>query len=105
MKKYEGFEKYLFTDTYNYFLKYQNMKLNDWNKTDVLSNLERDCNSLVFKYKDNPYASMIVKCTFEQLFNYIVYGCEAATTREQWEEKLEITKNSKPFDPIVRYKY
>lgn len=104
-EKYNGFEKYLFTDTYNYLLKYKSIRITDGVRQNVLENLERDCKSLQFKYKDNPYAFMLVAATFEHLYNGIVYGMEGGICLADWEEKLQVAKNSKPFSKEVVWKY
>ena len=92
-QKYNGIEKYIFRDAYLFFIKWKSIP----NKAENWKVLEQDRSIFIFKYKDHPFAKSMIDSVVEQL-RHENYGTElAGFTHEQWEERLEIAKKSKPW--------
>ena len=92
-QKYDGIEKYIFRDAYRFFIKFKSMP----NIEENWAVLERDREIFYFKYKDHPFAKAMIDSVVEQL-RHENYGTELnGFTHEQWEERLEVAKRSKPW--------
>lgn len=63
-EKYLGIERYMFSDTYNLFLKYRDIKEYDENAWQMLAD---DANKLYDKYKNHPMARNLISATLENL--------------------------------------
>lgn len=94
MAKYDGIERVMFSDIYNFFLKFKDIP-DDSYYWGVLNN---DAKILKFKFKDHPFATKMIDATVEQL-THIIKKTELSDTRgekkmthEQWEEALEVAK-------------
>lgn len=94
MAKYTGIERVIFSDLYNFFLKFKDIPDEKY-YWDVLNG---DANILKFKFKDHPFASKMIDLTVEQL-THIIKKTEITDTRgrktlthEQWEKELEVAK-------------
>lgn len=83
--KYTGIERYIFSDVYNFFLKYKDIPNEDyyWEKC-----LE-DAQMIYFKYKNNPFARALVINTINQLEAKITGVMQDGFTYEQWETQLK----------------
>lgn len=85
-EKYNGIERYIFADAYNFFLKFKDMQNNDYNWNVCI----QDANMIYFKYKNHPLARAIISSTINQLEHIITGGELEGLRHEQWEQKLDI---------------
>lgn len=94
MAKYAGIERVIFSDLYNFFLKFKDIPDEKY-YWDVLNG---DAKILKFKFKDHPFACGMVDLTVQQLTHIIKKTTVTDTrggktlTREQWEAELEVAK-------------
>lgn len=88
-EKYMGMEKYIFTDTYNLFLKFKNMP----DTEEHWKIVQADANMLVSKYKGNYLAQEMVLTVLEQLQHKICGNQLNGKTYKQWEKELGIYSN------------
>lgn len=86
--KYNGIERYIFADVYNFFLKYKDMPNEDY----YWENCLNDSQMLYFKYKNNPFARAMLSSTINQLEAKITGKLQAGLTYEQWDEQLKLAK-------------
>lgn len=82
--KYDGIERYMFADVYNFFLKYKDMPKSDnnWEKCIAESKL------LAFKYKNHPLATSMIASTIVQLEHIINGRLQRGNTHDEWEKLL-----------------
>lgn len=85
-QKYNGMEKYIFADVYNFFLKYKDIPNNDeyWNACRL------DAQMLVEKYKMNYMAKEMMITTLHQLEHKICGTILSGYSYKQWEDLLGI---------------
>lgn len=94
MAKYDGIERIIFSDIYNFFLKFKDVPDENY-YWDILYN---DAKILTFKFKDHPFATRMINDTIEQLTHVIkktkISDTKGTKTlsREEWERELEIAK-------------
>ena len=93
--KYNGIEKYIFSDLYLFFLKYKDIPDNDIYWETCIS----DARVLNFKWKNHPFARALIADTMSQLEHIIKHTTLDGYTREQWEVILQLPKEGKPFNP------
>lgn len=93
MAKYIGIEKYIFSDIYNFFLKYKDIPNEDY----YWECLVQDSRILLFKYKNHPLCKEMLLATMTQLEHKIGGKPSGGFTHEQWEMRLEVAKSGKPF--------
>jgi hypothetical protein len=93
MAKYTGIEKYIFSDVYNFFLKYSEIP----NQDEYWEQCVRDAKLLTFKYHEYPLAKHMVINTMEQLEFKICGRPLDGYTYEQWNAILGDYQNMKPF--------
>jgi hypothetical protein len=86
MTKYEGIERYIFADMYNFFLKYKDMPNTDYYWEQCIG----DSKILMFKYKNHPLAREIMSATIFQIEHTVKGTIIDNYTREEWEEKLKV---------------
>lgn len=96
-EKYTGIEKYIFSDTYTFFLKYQNIPNEDY----YWQCCAEDAKLLCFKYKDYPLARRMVMNVLEQLEFKICNRVMNGRTYQQWEEYLGDYKKLTPFSAKI----
>ena len=94
-EKYTGVEKYIFSDIYNFFLKYANVPNQDYYWEHCIA----DAKILCFKYKNYPLAKRMITDVLEHLEFRICGRVLDHKTYQEWEEYLGEYKNSKPFSP------
>ena len=93
--KYTGVEKYIFSDVYNFFLKYRFTE----NNSETWECLLADAKVLAFKYHDYAFAQDLIKDTVGHL-EFIICGTKIKQrTYNEWEYILGDYKNMKPFNP------
>lgn len=93
--KYTGIEKYIFSDVYNFFLKYRFTENNSY----TWEHLMADAKILAFKYHDYALAQDLITATVAQL-EFIICGTKIKQkTYEEWEQTIGDYKNMKPFNP------
>lgn len=94
MAKYNGIEKYIFSDMYLFFLKYKDIPNDEyyWNAC-----LE-DAKMLMFKWKNHPFAQGMLSQTLNQLEHVVSGRPLNELSREQWEETLVVAKEGKAFN-------
>jgi len=93
--KYTGIEKYIFSDVYNFFLKYRFCE----NNSETWEHVIADAQILAFKYHDYVLAQDMLTATIGQL-EFIICGTKIKQkTYEQWEETVGDYKSMKPFNP------
>jgi len=90
--KYLGIEKYIFSDVYNFFLKYKDMP----NENICWEVCLKDAEILYFKYKDHPFVRTMVTATISQIEHKVCNKPLLGLTHEEWEQNLEIAKQT-PF--------
>ena len=94
MAKYTGIERVIFSDIYNFFLKFKDIPDEKY----YWGVLQDDAKILKFKFKDHPFASQMIDITIEQLEHIIKKTTVTDTrghktlTREQWEAESEVAK-------------
>lgn len=89
-EKYNGIEKYIYSDVYRFFLKYKDCP----NTDNTWESIIKDGDSLYKKYQAHPLASKMVMCTMDQLEHIITKKAAKGFTREEWEVKLKSAKES-----------
>ena len=94
-EKYTGVEKYIFSDVYNFFLKYANVPNEDYYWERCIS----DAKLLYFKYRNYPLAKRMVMDVLEQLEFRLCNKAIDGMTYQQWEAYLGDYKSAKPFSP------
>lgn len=99
MAKYEGIEKFIFSDMYNFFLKYRAIPDEQY----YWDCCAKDMEMLRFKYRGHPFAEMILDSTYSQL-RHMVKNIPSSSlengaqmTHEQWEAYLSTAKQTPPF--------
>ena len=82
--KYNGIERYVFADVYNFFLKYKDMNNTDsnWEKCIAEGNL------LAFKYKNHPLATSMISSTIVQIEHIVNGRLLRGNSHKEWEELL-----------------
>ena len=93
--KYNGFEKYIFSDAYLIFLKFKDIKtVQEYWKV-----LDTDLDTFKFKYKNHPLAvemAHLVRASLEHKnYNTVINGLD----HEQWDKELQVAKDTKPWNP------
>lgn len=88
--KYTGIEKYMFSDIYNFFLKYKDIPNEEYYWEICI----KDANGLRFKYKDHPLARGMINLTMSQLEHKICNKPLDGLSHDEWEENLAIAKQS-----------
>ena len=83
--KYEGLEKFIFSDAYNFFLKYRDMASTDNNWELCIA----ESNMLANKYRNHPLATSILASVIHQLEHKVNGGAVRGYTDEQWEILLK----------------
>ena len=94
-EKYTGVEKYIFSDVYNFFLKYANIPNQDY----YWEHCVADAKILCFKYRNYPLARKMVMNVLEQIEFRVCNRVIDNKTYQEWEEYLGDYKNNKPFSP------
>ena len=89
-EKYTGIEKYMFSDAYNFFLKYKDMQNTDYYWELCI----KDARTLYFKYADHPLIRGLVSSTMQQLSHKVNNTVLCGLTPDQWEEKLKVAKQT-----------
>ena len=84
--KYDGIERYIFADIYNFFLKYKDVPDEEY----YWECLMQEARIINFKYKDHPMARSILVSTITQLEHVIAGKLREGLTHEQWEQKFDI---------------
>lgn len=100
MAAYTGIEKFIFADMYLFFIKYMNIPDEPY-YWDCCS---KDMDMLRFKYKNHPFAEMILDSTYSQLRHKVknltmspLDGQMSPMTHDEWEQYLDVVKRTKPF--------
>lgn len=99
MAVYNGIEKYIFSDMYLFFLKYQGIPDEPyyWNCC------EQDMKNLRFKYKNHAFAEMILDSTYSQLRHKVknipMHDSTGTVVHsyDEWDKQLAIAKQTKSF--------
>lgn len=86
MAVYSGIEKYIFSDAYNFFLKYKDMPNDDYHWDACI----KDAGMLGFKYKNHPMMRTILNGVMNQLEHIVCDKAINDMDREQWEENLKV---------------
>lgn len=94
-EKYTGIEKYIFSDLYNFFLKYSNMLNDDFYWDYCIS----DARALCFKYRNYPLARNMIVSVLGQIEFKVCNKVVDGRTYKQWDEYLGDYKSAKPFSP------
>lgn len=84
-EKYDGIERYIFADAYNFFLKYKDIP----NQDSYWEACINDAKRMYVKYKEYQFAREIITATMNQLEFIINKGKSKNYTREQWEQLLD----------------
>ena len=90
-----GIEKYIFSDVYNFFLKYVNIPDID----EYWENCINDAKEITSKYKNYTLARRMVTDVLEQLEFKICGKPLGGKTYEEWEAYIGNYKELKPFSP------
>lgn len=83
--KYNGIEKYIFSDIYNFFLKYKDVPNEDY----YWKCIKDESNILCAKYKNHPFARKMIVETILQLEHVITGRKLDGMNHDEWENKLE----------------
>ncbi len=81
---YTGVEKYIFRDTYNLFIKYQDMQDDDYYWQCCIN----DARILAFKYHEYPFAKQMIITIMEQLQLKVKGTKVDGRTYNEWEGVL-----------------
>lgn len=84
--KYNGIERYIFADIYNFFLKYKDVP----NEEYYWECLMQESRIISFKYREHPMVRSLLVATIVQLEHVISGKPIEGRTHEQWEERLDI---------------
>ncbi|MBO5388711.1 MAG: hypothetical protein J6A59_11325 [Lachnospiraceae bacterium] len=82
--KYNGIEKYIWSDTYNFFLKHHN----DSNTDESWNELLEDARQLTIKYHDHPLLRKILAQTIMQIESKVGGRYIEGKSYRQWEYEL-----------------
>ena len=85
-EKYDGIERYIFADAYNFFLKYKDVPNDEFYWEKIIA----DAKMLSFKYKDHPMLRGILGDVMNQLEHVINDKPLNKLTHEEWEKKLSL---------------
>lgn len=85
-EKYNGIERYIFADAYNFFLKFKDMQNNDYNWEMCIG----EAKLLYFKYKNHPLARGVIASTVNQIEHVVIGKPLDGLTHQQWEDALSI---------------
>ena len=83
--KYTGIEKYIWSDTYNFFLKHKDDANTDENWQELL----REASVLTNKYHNHPLLRSILVNTILQIESRVAGRVLDNKTYRQWEAELE----------------
>lgn len=83
--KYNGIEKYIWSDTYNFFLKHHN----DSNTDESWNSLLEDARELSEKYNDHPLLRKILVQTIIQIESKVGGRYLDGKSYRQWEQELD----------------
>lgn len=87
-EKYDGIERYIFADLYNFFLKYKDMPNTDYYWQICLD----DAKVLRFKYMEHPVVTGMIAQVITQIEHKVTGRTLSNLSHEQWEEKLKLAK-------------
>lgn len=96
-EKYTGVEKYIFSDVYNFFLKYKDIPDDDYHWNCCIN----DAKLLEFKYSHYPFAVKLIADTLNQLqFRKNTEKIHGYTYNE-WENRMGEYKKAPIFSPTA----
>ena len=84
-EKYNGIEKFIFSDIYILFLKYKDMENTDINWNNCINETE----SLNKKYKYHPLCVSMTLSITDQLSHIVGHSKLLGFSREQWEKAIQ----------------
>ena len=82
--KYEGIERYIFADVYNFYLKFKDMENTDANWEKCIS----ESKLLAFKYKNHPLATSMLASTTIQIEHSVNGRLLKGKSHDEWEQLL-----------------